>query len=298
MEREIIEEEMASRAAKKPSAPFSEVEKRYMVEWAKDLISQLPPSAAASYLEDMGWNTLEERMLKLTGFAERADRMPHNTHEIMLKVRDLAIAIMKLRDKKNRQKTPVAGKGAYDKTLNFLFGATNTRGTKRKNALRDGEKHAILQTDKGWEPARFMGPGTKVFDRVKELKAQNKPVRGLTTADTSSLLHDIQYALARTPADIRKADKRMVQKLDEQYQSGRDTWWNTRLGKWGIQGKMLLEDWGLAGPTTFTTFGSANEPNADPEERQTLESVQDELIKAGYGLLWPGNRRKRPRIKE
>jgi hypothetical protein len=165
----------------------------------------------------------------------------------------------------------MSGKGVYDKVGNYLF------SKKDKNKMKDGEKHAILYTDNGLEPAMFMGPGTQTYERILELQKEGKPLKGLTEADTASLLHDIQYGLARNAEDIRKADLHFINTLKEISKKNKDYGFNVFLGRTGIKLKMLLEDLGLSADA-FTKYGSAQ---GDVEK--VYREVEKKLLQEGYG---------------
>jgi hypothetical protein len=72
----------------------------------------------------------------------------------------------------------------------------------------------------------------------------------------------------------------MVDRLKSIEAKGSDSRWNTRQGKWGIQAKMLLEDYGIASPTTFTTFG---DEGVSADDRALMQDKMDELTQAGFG---------------
>ena len=189
-------------------------------------------------------------------------------------INDKIIVNHKLGKGRNDQKRFIQfGNGSYDRVVNYIFSRDEN-----KNKIRDGEKHALLYTDKGIEPAQFMGPGTHTYERIIEMKQAGIPIKGLTPADTASLLHDIQYGLAQNSDDIRKADLRLIHNLETALKNGDDNLWNTSLGKLGIQAKIFLEDIGIAGKDTFTTTGEA-EDNVEEVYRQ----VEKQLIQDGYG---------------
>lgn len=167
------------------------------------------------------------------------------------------------------------GKGIYDKTMNFIF----SRG-KKKNKLRDGEMHGILRTDLGLEPAMFLGPYTKTAERIRDLKKNNQKIQGRTRADTQSLLHDVEYGLAKNSDDIRKADEHYVGKMNDAIANKLDKKWNLYLGKLGIQSKMKLEDLGLLNRNKFKSdYDKLNE-----EDKKLYSEVKQQLTQEGYGM--------------
>ena len=93
------------------------------------------------------------------------------------------------------------------------------------------------------------------------------------------MAHDIRYTLAKSKADVRAADIKMVEKLSKIAEEGSDYKCNIYLGKLPIQAKMKLEDWGLLSKTAFTKAqGVKNEA-----DRPILESNLKALEQEGYG---------------
>lgn len=66
-----------------------------------------------------------------------------------------------------------------------------------------GERHTVLPTSYGLTRANYAGPGTNLRTR---LKRGDKGVDGPAGIDTAAKRHDMLYAMAQTPSDIRKAD--------------------------------------------------------------------------------------------
>ena len=93
----------------------------------------------------------------------------------------------------------VTGGGWYDKIANTLFGAN----------LNIGEIHAPMYTKDGWKFGSYIGPGTSIYDNIRSGKAP------ISDVDTAAQAHDIRYSSARNPEDVRKADLRLIQKLDD-----------------------------------------------------------------------------------
>ena len=107
-----------------------------------------------------------------------------------------------------------------------------------------GERHAILTLPNGKNGiANYMGPGTNIIERIK----RNDPPR--TPVDAVAMAHDLRYTLAENVQDLRSADTKMIQEID----NVKDTPRNVFLGKRLIQAKMKLEDIGLLPRDTFGT---------------------------------------------
>jgi hypothetical protein len=67
-----------------------------------------------------------------------------------------------------------------------------------------GEHHGLIFGQGGIQRANFMGPGTRIYTRLA------RGDKGKTPVDAIAKQHDIAYALAKTPADVRKADNNMI----------------------------------------------------------------------------------------
>lgn len=108
-----------------------------------------------------------------------------------------------------------------------------------KNALK-GEFHAPLHAGQ----AHYMGPGTKVVERIKE------GVLPVNKADELALEHDLRYMLAKNIEETRFADEVMndtMSKIEAPYS-------DRFIGKMAMTSKMALENLGLLSPTQFNDF--------------------------------------------
>lgn len=168
----------------------------------------------------------------------------------------------------------VTGGGLYDYIANKFFGAN----------LKDGEIHAPLRTPSGWQFASYMGPGTDVYTNIKNKK---EPV---SNADRVAQAHDIRYSHAMSPEDVRTADLKMVQKLNDIEKDKSDSKFNIALGKWPIKAKMFLEDMGVMKKGSF----SSQKGISDREEAKVLGDKLRELEVEGYGKK---KRKKKKRSK-
>lgn len=140
---------------------------------------------------------------------------------------------------------------------------------------RSGERHVILYGPNGFQSASYMGPATHLNDRIRE------GVEPVTKSDKVAQAHDLRYWAANSHDDIRAADKKMIAKLDDIQSKGEDYKLNIYQGKLGIKAKMAMEDWGVAKPENFTTFGDWE--NDSPEDQKMLRAKLAELEQEGYG---------------
>jgi hypothetical protein len=163
------------------------------------------------------------------------------------------------------QNRHIIGTGMYDRFVNYLL-------PNSQNKLKDGEKHPIIYTSNGFEIPSYLGPGTNLVHKIKT------GVEPITDTDKTAQAHDIRYHLAKSNEDIRKADLKMVDALNMVQERGSDYKFNIYTGKLPIKAKMKLEDWGLAKPENFTSFGGVK-----PENRQMMEDKLSALAAEGYG---------------
>lgn len=120
-----------------------------------------------------------------------------------------------------------------------------------------------------------MGPGTDLKERIRE------GIEPITESDKVAQAHDLRYWKSSSHDDIRAADEKMVSKLNEISKNKSDYKVNILQGKYGIKAKMALEDWGLAKPENFTTFGGWEDDS--PEDQQMLRGKLAQLEQEGYG---------------
>ncbi len=105
-----------------------------------------------------------------------------------------------------------------------------------------GEKH-LWMVQKNGKPikANFCGPGTDLDKRKKD-----KPVNDV---DAVCQRHDYAYADAKTDAEFRKADMKMIRELETVRDLPR---WQVSLMIKGLRAKMRGEDLGVFDKQTFT----------------------------------------------
>ena len=155
--------------------------------------------------------------------------------------------------------------------------------------LYRGEKHAFLKLQNG-RPGRgnYIGPGTQLIKRLQ----RGDP--GRTPTDMVAKRHDIDYGLAKTPADVRAADNRMIRSLKRIEKNGLDSKLNTQQGMRLIQAKTKLEDVGLFPAASFA--GTLPMP-ATNAERRLMSTAQAELEQQGYGKKKRVAKKLRPGLK-
>jgi len=96
-----------------------------------------------------------------------------------------------------------------------------------------------------------------------------------------ALIHDSQYALAKSQKDVAKADRRMIKKLKAMQKSGRGNKYNIQLGMKPIQAKLRAEQLGIVKPGTIATFG-------DAKDKALIKRSVAKAKQEGYGLGLPG----------
>lgn len=169
-----------------------------------------------------------------------------------------------------------------------ILGAITRKKRKEANAkLFEGENHGVLWVPgKGFERANFMGPGTKIIERLKRGDV------GKTSIDRISQLHDIDYTLAgntQTDADqirlAREADERMIKSGWNAYKQGKENIFNLVEGAGLIKAKTLLEDWHLLDPKRFLSKRSfrygVGASKRDASEYEILLRSRNSLVCGG-----------------
>ena len=166
------------------------------------------------------------------------------------------------------------GAGFLDIVKGALNGAANLVADQSINKLMPGELHGLLKLPNGkLARAQFMGPGTRVVERVK------KGERGLTAVDTESKWHDIAYGLAKNQADIGAADRHMLSKINEFARDKKDIPWNLNQGRLiGIKATVDNFKPGLI----CSTFGGV-----DQKDIPLYENTKKQLEAQGYGKKRP-----------
>ena len=130
-----------------------------------------------------------------------------------------------------------------------------------------GEKHALLRVNGSTVLANFMGPGTKLKER---LQRGDEPVSDI---DKVSLAHDLRYMLAKTKAEIQEADRLFLARA----RISSDSAYNKGLGLTAIGAKYAAEK--LAG----VKYPTQAELDANDISDQLLTSRMGSLTQQGYG---------------
>jgi len=202
-------------------------------------------------------------------------------------------------------------KSAFEKGKKLATGASNfyssDTGTFLKNLVPSsdpnarpsysGEKHAILELPNGKNGvANWMGPGTRVIERVK----RGDP--GRTPADMVAKRHDIDYVMAADSGNridqlskVREADNRMIASLQKLDASKGDANRNIQMGLRLIQAKKLGED---AGVLSKDAFAGAHSKLNDAD-KVLLMNERRKLGMEGYGMKQlPGDALRKKVLKQ
>jgi hypothetical protein len=195
------------------------------------------------------------------------------------------------------------GTGFLDSIKSVLSGAKNIAfgdiGTALSNAapssdanarpLFSGEIHTMLKLPNGkMGRANFMGPGTHLPERLR----RGDPPR--TYSDKESMAHDARYFLATSPADVKRADLKMIDVMQKGKLNKLDNPINITQGLRVIRAKNALEN--MTGKN-FVDYG----PGKNEEgSRPLVQAKLNELEKQGFGkkARLPGDKLKSKLIKQ
>lgn len=167
------------------------------------------------------------------------------------------------------------GKGVYDKAVNYLTGSK----------LNPGEKHVIMYDykNKKYVPASYSGPGTDILKNIKENK------QPINKVDKTAQTHDIRYTLAKDINDIKIADKKMVDKLDQLQKNKSESNFNILPSKYGIKANQIIEkvlpdkyfDKFVNYMTNYKEYGK----KLSDQDKKILNDKLKELEIEGYGKI-------------
>lgn len=163
-----------------------------------------------------------------------------------------------------RKKDKQSGKGIYDWTANKLFNAK----------LRVGEIHPPLYTPQGFKFGSYIGPNTKIYDRLRE------GVEPVSMVDKVAQAHDIRYGQAKNSDHVRDADLKMIAKLDELWRTKGDYKFNILTGSLPIKLKMWAEDHGILNKGSFASVGKNK---LSVEDDRIAKSKLSDLEQQGFG---------------
>lgn len=142
------------------------------------------------------------------------------------------------------------------------------------------ERHVPLITDQGVKLAEFAGPGTHIKYRIEN------NIQPLGAVDKTAKAHDIRYSLSENIDDVRFADNKMINKLDEIDKKGLDYKLNVKAVKTAMKSKRLFEDVGVWSKGSFSDMKGAELPE---EDKRLFETELNKLVQEGFGLAGQGN---------
>ena len=190
---------------------------------------------------------------------------------------DEGSAILKKIQEKNRLKNEERQRlNRQQHGFGFIDNIANKLLSTKENKLLPGEKHQMIKMPDGRiAPTVYSGPGTQLETRIRR---GDKP---LSYVDKTAQAHDIRYQLAKTEADVKKADADMIVNLDKAKAQNLDNLFNIRQAEL-IKMKYLLQDKFGVPTSFFTTFGldSIKDPTIIP----IMESKLKELEQQGFGI--------------
>ena len=161
---------------------------------------------------------------------------------------------------------------SYSKVANFILSS-------KHNQLYAGEKHGIIYLPDGtYNPAEFMGAGTRLGERV------SLGQKGLSEVDIISRAHDERYVLrANNEADVQQADQKMIDSISNARAKNLDYQFNLNQAEL-IRLKQLANRVGFGTKEWFTSYGR---DSVDPKYIPMLEADLASLEQQGYGKSRP-----------
>lgn len=147
-----------------------------------------------------------------------------------------------------------------------------------------GERHVPLYTERGFQTANYAGPSTEIETR---LKSNDPKIREpITLTDTAALAHDLRYALAENFDHIRKADNKMISKLQEIERDGLDYKINTKIVKNAMKAKRFFEDiTKIRGTFSGLSKDGKKQSQLSNEEKELYKNALLKLERRGYGMI-------------
>ena len=147
-----------------------------------------------------------------------------------------------------------------------------------------GEKHIPLYTEEGFKVANYSGPGTNLETRLKSNDPELR--EPITLTDTTAKAHDLRYALAENFDDIRKADNKMISKLQEIERDGLDYKINTKIVKNAMKAKRFFEDiTKIRGTFSGLSKDGKKQSQLSNEEKELYKNALLKLERRGYGMI-------------
>src|SRR5210317_837081 len=135
------------------------------------------------------------------------------------------------------------------------------------------ERHVPLITDQGVKLAEFAGPGTHIKYRIEN------NIQPLGAVDKTAKAHDIRYSLSENIDDVRFADNKMINKLEEIDRKGLDYKLNVKAVKSAMKAKRLFEDVGVWSKGSFSDMKGAELPE---EDKRLFETELNKLVQEGF----------------
>ncbi len=164
-------------------------------------------------------------------------------------------------------------------------------------ALRNALGPITYRRERGWRPGfkgelhvpgySWCGPGTNIDSRLK----RGDP--GLTQLDRACKIHDLDYALAKTPGDVRSADMKFMGNIKR---SKTGSWGHKKLITSIFKKKMRMEDRGKLSHGKFA-YESKKKPKTSDfaleAARDLTQANLDNVIGEGEGGIVKMLKRKR-----
>jgi hypothetical protein len=153
--------------------------------------------------------------------------------------------------KKSNRLKKLYGKGLPEDLISLAKGKLSSK------PRFEGENHATqIATDGSVKLGEYIGPGTKIIERVKLLNEGNQSVKPVSITDSVALIHDIDYQLAQDSKTkqeqlrkVRQADLDMLKRLKMIKNKKLDKSANILLGEKGIGAKVGIEKKGKTAGT-------------------------------------------------
>ena len=169
-----------------------------------------------------------------------------------------------------------------DKTIEAIYSLPVAASDETARPRFEGELHAILLLPNGKNGiANYVGPGTRIIERLK----RNDPPR--TPVDAVAMAHDIRYTLAKNVDDIKRADEKMIDEISRVSDAPR----NIFLAKNFIQLQMKVENAGILAGDAFST------KNFEQPSEEDAKILREALDKYEKNIL-PDIKQEKKEIKE
>lgn len=152
----------------------------------------------------------------------------------------------------------------------------------KDSQLYKEERHIPLYINGKFELGSFIGPHTRLLDRLRNGGDQSK---AKSYADLVSKLHDINYYLSKASDNkdiqnqkIRDADNLMLEQIQRGKDNNYDNKLNLFIASGGISTKVKLEDYNIPYISSKLRNLSGDLQNIPDEDIQLLENAKQETI--------------------